>query len=89
VNIGNHGTDISCTVWRFGGVGVFDGVEIVDDGWVKVHGVAFIEGVDLSAGGDLDLDCEKQNAQVGRYLRTKKHTSGWVRINSPSEASSV
>jgi hypothetical protein len=62
VNIGNHGTDVSCTVWGFGWIGEFDGVEIVDDGWVEVHGVTLIEGVDLSAGGYLDLDCVEWNA---------------------------
>lgn len=84
----HHRSDVPCTIRRLAGAGVFDGLEVVDDGGVEVHRVALIERVDFTSGGDRDL----WNALVGVMIAfdlSYMLTSGWVKMNSPREASRV
>ena len=55
MHVGDHGADVARGIGRLAVRGVLDGVEVVDDGLVEVHGVALVEGVDLPSWGDLDL----------------------------------
>ena len=55
MNIRDHRSDISCAIGRLSGSREFDRVEVVDDRWVEVHGIAFVEGVDFSAGWNFNL----------------------------------
>lgn len=55
MNVGDHGANVTSAVGRLAVGGVFDAVEVVDDGRVVVGGVAFVDGVDLASGGDGDL----------------------------------
>lgn len=56
MHIRHHTPDIPRRVRALTGCGrVLDGVEVVDDGRVEVHRVAFVEGVDFATGGDLDV----------------------------------
>jgi hypothetical protein len=54
VNIGNHGTNVSCAVW-LAVCGVLDAVEVLLCWLVEVERVSLVEGVDLSSVGNSDI----------------------------------
>jgi hypothetical protein len=64
---------------------MLDGVEIVDDGWIEVHGITLVEGVNLAPMGNLNLYGVRGRARQVSGLRTL----GCVRMNSPRAASRV
>jgi len=61
MNIGNHRSDIASTVRSFGRVRILDGLEICVNGRIKVHGISFVERVNLAARRDLNLIERDQN----------------------------
>jgi len=54
VDICNHGTDISSRI-RFIVGWEFDRVQVLVGGWVEMLGISFVEGIDFTPGGNLDL----------------------------------
>lgn len=56
MHIRHHTPDIPCRVRALARRGrELDRVQVVRHGRVEVHRVALVEGVDLAAGGDLDV----------------------------------
>lgn len=56
MHIRDHTTDVTRRVRALAGRGgKLDRVQVVRHGRVEVHRVALVEGVDLAAGGDLDV----------------------------------
>ena len=55
MNIGHHGSYVSSTVGCFWTSRIFEGLEVSLYRGVEVHGIAFIERVDFSSGGNGDL----------------------------------
>lgn len=87
MNVGDHGTNVSCAIRTFAIGRILDRVQVVDNGSVEIYGVPFVERVNLASGGNFDL--WNVSRVHTRRLQQNMLTSGWVRMNSPSAVSSV
>jgi len=51
-----------------------DIIEVLDDGFVEIHRIAFIEGVDLASLGDLEVRVSEDELSESRVQRITVHT---------------
>jgi len=51
-----------------------DTIEVLDDGFVEIHRIPFIEGVDLASLGDLEVWVSKDELPESRVQRITVHT---------------
>lgn len=84
-----HRSDVPCTIRRLAWAGVFDGLEVVDDGRIEIHRVALIERVDFASGRNRDLVMNVLVRVAITFDPVIMLTSGWVKMNSPRETSRV